>query len=42
MKNVPYSSTVSSLVYTRICIRPDIVYVVGIVSLFLTNIEKEH
>jgi len=42
MKNVPYSSAVGSLMYAMICTRPDIAYVVGVVSRFLTNPGKEH
>jgi len=42
MKNVPCSSAVDSLMYNMICTRPDSVYVVGVVSRFLTNPGKEH
>jgi len=42
MKNVPYSSTVGSLMYAMICTRPDTTYAVGVVSQFLTNLGKEH
>jgi len=41
MKNVPYSS-VGSLMYAMICIRPSIGYVAGAASLFLINPRKEH
>lgn len=42
MKNIPYSSSVGSLMYTMICTRPDIAYAVGVVSRFLCNPGKEH
>ena len=42
MNNVPYSFAVGSLMYAMICTRPNIAYVVGVVSRFLTNSGKEH
>ena len=42
MKQVPYTSTVGSLMYVMICIRLDITYTVGVVSRFLSNLGKEH
>ncbi|KAL6219078.1 hypothetical protein ACLB2K_012284 [Fragaria x ananassa] len=42
MTTMPYDSTVGSLMYTMVCTRPDITYVVGIVSKFLSNPGKEH
>lgn len=42
MSKVPYSSVVGSLMYAMICTRSDIAYVVGVVSSFLLNLEKEH
>ena len=42
MKNVPYASAVGSLMYAMVCTRPDIAYVVGITSIFLANLGKEH
>ena len=32
MRQIPYASTVGSLMYAMLCTRPDICYVVGIVS----------
>jgi hypothetical protein len=32
MKKVPYTSVVGSLMYTMVCIRPDIAHVVGVVN----------
>jgi hypothetical protein len=42
MKKVPYALSVGSLMYTMVCIRPDIAHVVGVVSRFLSNLGKEH
>lgn len=42
MKNVPYASTVGSLMYAMVCTRPDIAYAVGVVSRFLLNSGKDH
>ena len=41
MKRVPYALVVGSLIYTMVCIRPHIAYVVGVVSRFLSNLGKE-
>jgi len=40
MSRVPYSSVVGSLVYVMVCIRPDLTYVVSIVSRFMSNPRK--
>ena len=37
MRKVPYASVVGSLMYAMLCIRPDICYVMGIVSRFQSN-----
>jgi hypothetical protein len=37
MSRVPYSSAVGSLMYAMMCTRPDICYVVGLVSRFQSN-----
>lgn len=42
MSKVPYASTVGGLMYTMVCTRPDITHIVGAVSRFLLNPEKEH
>lgn len=42
MLNVPYASVVGSLIYVMICTRPDIAYVVRVISRFLSNSDKEH
>lgn len=41
-KKMSYSSAVSSLIYAMTCTRPDIAYVVGVVSRFLANPRNEH
>ena len=38
----PYYSAVGSFMYAMICTRPNIAHVVGSVSRFLSNPEKEH
>jgi ATP-binding cassette subfamily B (MDR/TAP) protein 1 len=42
MSRVPYQSTVGSLMYAMVCTRPNIAYVVGVVSRFMTNLTKSH
>ena len=42
MSLVPYSSVVSSLMYAMICIRPDIVDAVGVLSKFMSKPREEH
>ncbi|GKV52757.1 hypothetical protein SLEP1_g59325 [Rubroshorea leprosula] len=42
MKNVPYASTVGSLMYAMVCTRPDIAHAVRVVSKFLSNPGKQH
>ena len=42
MSRVPYASAVGSLMYVMVCTRPDIAYVVGVVSRFLSNPAKEN
>ena len=32
MKPIPYSSVVGRLMYTQVCIRPDIAFVVGVLG----------
>ena len=39
---IPYASAMGSLMYAMVCTRPDIAYVVGVVSRFLSNPSKEH
>ena len=42
MERVPYASAVGSLMYSMVCMRPDIAHVVGTVSRFLSNPGNEH
>ena len=42
MRHIPYLSTFSSLMYAMLCTRPDICYVVGIVSTYEFNSGHAH
>ena len=42
MSCVSYASTVSSLMYSMVCSRPDIAHVVGLLSRFMSKPGKEH
>ena len=42
MQKVPYASTVGSLMYVMLCMRPDICYIVGIVSRYQSNPGPNH
>ncbi|KAL0553606.1 hypothetical protein IC582_007506 [Cucumis melo] len=42
MRRIPYASTVGSLMYAMLCTRPDICYVVGIVSRYQSNPGLDH
>ena len=42
MSTVHYSSVVGSLMYAMMCTRPDICYVVGLVSRFQSNLGPKH
>ena len=42
MRRVLYASAVGSLMYAMVCTRPDIAYVVGVVSCFLSNPRRLH
>ena len=42
MSKIPYHFVVGSLVYATIMTRPDIGFVVGVVSKFLSNPSKKH
>ena len=39
---IPYASTVGSLMYTMVCTRPNIGYIVGVVSRFMSNPGREY
>lgn len=40
MSQLPYSSVVESLMYGKVCIRPNIAYTVSFVSRYMTNLYK--
>lgn len=42
MRKIPYQFDVDSLMYAMVCTRPDVAYVVGVVSRFMTNRCKSH
>ena len=42
MQVVPYASACGSLMYAMVANRPDIAYVVGVVSQFMANLSKAH
>ena len=42
MTRVPYANAVGSLMYAMMCTRPDICYVVGLVSRFQSNLGLAH
>ncbi|KAL0540051.1 hypothetical protein IC582_024279 [Cucumis melo] len=42
MSNIPYVSVVGSLMYAMLCTRPDICYLVGIVSRYQSNSGHDH
>ncbi|GJZ76955.1 retrovirus-related pol polyprotein from transposon TNT 1-94 [Tanacetum coccineum] len=42
MKRVPYASAVGSLMYAMVCTRPNLAYVVGVVSRYLLNPSRAH
>ena len=42
MKTIPYASVIGSLMYVMLCTRPDICYLVGIVSRYQSNPGGEH
>ena len=42
MSKVPYASAVGCLMYAIVCIRPDLAYVVSVVSKYMANPGKQH
>ena len=42
MSKVSYSSAVGSLMYVIVCSRPDLSYVMSLVSRYMSNPGKEH
>ncbi|RVW34949.1 Retrovirus-related Pol polyprotein from transposon TNT 1-94 [Vitis vinifera] len=41
MEWFPYVSTVGSLMYAQVCTRPDIVYIVGMLGKYLSNLDSD-
>ena len=42
MKNIPYVSIVSSIVYAQTCIRPDISFIVSMLGRYQSNLGLYH
>ena len=42
MKNIPYASTVGSLIYAQVCTRPDIAYAIGVLERYQSNPGMDH
>ena len=42
MENIPYASSVSSLMYAQVCTRPDIAFIVGVLGRYLSNLGQAH
>ena len=42
MRQVPYASVVGSLMYAMLCTKPDICYLVGMVSRYQSNLGPKH
>ena len=42
MRGIPYASAVESLMYAMLCTRPNIGFVVGMVSRYQSNPREEH
>jgi len=42
MSDVPYASAVDNLMYAIVCTRPDIAQVMGVISRYMGNPEKEY
>ena len=42
MQNIPYALAVGSLMYTQVCTRPDIAFVVGMLGRYQSNPGLDH
>jgi len=42
MSHVPYTGTIDNLMYAMVCTRPCIAHVVGVLSLYISKLGKEH
>ena len=42
MQQIPYASAIGSLMYAQVCTRPNIAYIVGMLSRYLSNPGNDH
>lgn len=42
MQKIPNTSAVESLMYTQVCTRPDIAFIVGMLDRYLSNLGMNH
>ncbi|CAM9000467.1 unnamed protein product [Rhodiola kirilowii] len=42
MQKIPYASAIGSLMYTQVCTRPDIAYIVGMLGRYVSNPSVDH
>ncbi|XP_062113551.1 secreted RxLR effector protein 161-like [Humulus lupulus] len=42
MQKIPYSSVVGSLMYAQVCKHPDLVYIVGMLGRYLSDLGMDH
>ncbi|KAL8483135.1 hypothetical protein ACS0TY_025988 [Phlomoides rotata] len=42
MNNIPYASSVGSLMYAMVCCRPDLTHAMSIVSRYMTDPRRPH
>ena len=42
MSSILYASTIGSIMYAMLCTRPDVAYVLGIISRFQANLEEDY
>ena len=42
MKTIPYVSVVASLMYTQVCMRPDIAFTINVLGRYLSNPGHDH
>ena len=42
IKNIPYASAIGSIMYTQVCPKPNIAYVVGMLDRYQSNLGMDH
>ena len=42
MEKISYASVVGSLAYAQVCTCPNIMYIVGMLGIYLSNLEMDH